>query len=244
MSLTLLQSFSAFGLTDRGLTRSTNDDSFFLASEMGVFAVADGLGGLPDGALASRTAVEVLQGMMAEAVAGQPLDLGWLFYTANDRVRREGHRVRAEVGIGTTLTVAQLLPGGILRVGHVGDSGIFALSGDSFVQLTDDHTMSRELRARLHPDEHAYIPEYFEHTLTRCVGQNEPMMADVFDYRMVPRERLLFYTDGVTKVFGHGELQKLVASARTPEELVRGLIEVGNERGGPDNITAVAVFFD
>ncbi|MGF1451209.1 MAG: PP2C family protein-serine/threonine phosphatase [Opitutales bacterium] len=234
--------YRAYGQTDRGLVRANNDDSFYVSLAHGIFAVADGLGGLPEGALASRSAIEELETMVNQLPPGAPLDLGVLFAAANERVRSEGTRVGAELGIGTTLTVAQLLPGEVLRIGHVGDSGVVAFGDDEVAKLTDDHTMASELLSRLHPDEHAYIPEYFEHTLTRCLGQNEPLSADVFEYRLVRGERFMLYTDGVPKVVGFAELRELTMKASKPETLVEELIVIGNERGGPDNLTAVAVF--
>lgn len=239
-----LAGFQAFGLTDQGLVRATNDDSFYISLKHGIFAVADGLGGLPEGALASGSAMEELAMLTESLQPGEALDMARLFGAANERVRSEGTRVRADLGIGTTLTLAQLLPGPVLRIGHVGDSGVFAFGEDEASKLTDDHTMANELISRLHPDEHAYIPEYFEHTLTRCLGQSEPLTADLFDYQVVNGERFLLYTDGIPKVISPLELKEFTESAVSPQSLVEYLIRLGNERGGPDNLTAVAVFLD
>jgi protein phosphatase len=230
----------AYGQTDTGRVRSTNDDSVYVNEAARVYAVADGLGGLPEGALASQIAIQVV----AEASAGATGDtVAWaaVFDEANRQVCAEGYRVNEEMGIGTTLTVVRLEPDA-LDIGHIGDSGVFVFTVDSCQQVTQDHTMAQEMLDRLCPGEHAYIPEYFEHTLTRCIGQGAATQTDVFRVPLSGGERVLLYTDGVTKTHTAEQLHAMAWAAADPRELVEQIIRQANERGGPDNVTAVAIF--
>lgn len=233
----------AFGQTDQGLMRSENEDSFLVDDGKRLFAVADGLGGLPEGSRASGLATDTIADYLAEHANGAPVDMGPMFERVNLRVYEEGRRISADMGIGTTLTVAQL-EGDRLRVGHVGDTGLVVFSPDSWRQVTRDHTMAQDMLDRLRPGEHAYIPEYFSHTLTRCIGQLATIQLDTYEDIVRPGERALLFSDGVTKTMEMDEAHDRVLRSNSPQELVKWIIETANRRGGPDNVTAIAIYFD
>ncbi len=232
-----------FGGTDRGLMRTRNEDAFLVDDNVRVYAVADGLGGLPEGALASFLAIEELKRYCKDA-AGRPLELREVFDGINRKVHAAGMKIGGDIGIGTTLTVVQT-NGRKLEIGHVGDSGAYALQRNGkWRKLTIDHTMAQEMRDRLPPGEDTYIPEYYTHTLTRCIGQRGPIDVDVYRHEIQPGERVLLYSDGVTKTMNEDELVDEAFRTDDPESFVARIIDTANERGGPDNVTAVALFFD
>ncbi len=235
---------NSFGITDRGLVREKNEDALFLDRERQIFAVADGLGGLPRGAEASEMAIHLL----SEIVNTHPADNGGIDFSAiyreiNQRVHAEGRTGSAEIGMGTTLTTARVV-GNALHIAHVGDSAIVRFRDRIYDQLTTDHTMEQEIRERLGPGEDAFIPDYFAHTLTRCIGQAEDLNADILQIEIEPGDRFLICSDGVTKVLRFPELARLAYEYEDPRRFVRDIITLGNNRGGPDNITAIALFFD
>lgn len=235
-------SFQAFGKTDPGLMRERNEDAFLALPKHAFFAVADGLGGLPEGSLASSLAVECLKKWFDAPGRNGKLDLKDLFNLVNTRVHDEGRLVSLDVGIGTTLTAMRLVRGE-LEIAHVGDSGLYLFrKGQPAVKVTTDHTMAEEMRARLRPGDNMYIPDYYTHTLTRCIGQAGDIETDLLTVPVKTGDRLLMYTDGVTKVFQEEELHQEAWASDTPEKLVNRIIKVGNERGGPDNITAIAIY--
>ncbi len=235
-------SFQAFGKTDPGLMRERNEDAFLALPKHAFFAVADGLGGLPEGSLASSLAVECLKKWFDAPGRNGKLDLKDLFNLVNTRVHDEGRLVSLDVGIGTTLTAMRIVRGE-LEIAHVGDSGLYLFrKGQPAVKVTTDHTMAEEMRARLRPGDNMYIPDYYTHTLTRCIGQAGEVETDLLTVPVKAGDRLLMYTDGVTKVFQEEELHYEAWANDTPEKLVARLIKVGNERGGPDNITAIAIY--
>lgn len=223
--------------------RSENEDSYFVSDAHQLFAVADGLGGLPEGSVASGLATEVIEEYLGDLAPGDAVDYTKMFERVNMRVFEKGRTISADMGIGTTLTVAQLTKEK-LRIGHVGDTGLVVFGPDSWRQVTRDHTMAQDMLDRLRPGEHAYIPEYFSHTLTRCIGQLATIQVDTYEDEIEPGERALLFSDGVTKTMEMDEVHEKILAAESPKALVQDIIETANLRGGPDNVTAIAVFFD
>ncbi len=235
----------SYGLTDRGLIRQRNEDSLLVDDVNRVYAVADGLGGLPRGALASSLAISKLEEIASSPrFRGEP-DFKQVFRTINDRVRDEGQKISGEIGIGTTLTVA-FFRGSELTLAHVGDSALFLMRDGDMRQLTRDHTMEQDLLDRMTPEEklRAVIPEYFAHTLTRCIGQQDELDCDLEKFEIQKGDRLLLVSDGVTKTHTDEEIAVHLGSSSSPEVCSVGFIHTANERGGPDNTTAVSLFIE
>ncbi len=231
----------AYGQTDRGLIRSENEDNFLVDAKQRVFAVADGLGGLPEGSLASEIAVTELSDWLKHFDPSTEPDFPKLFNRVNTSVYDRGREISADLGIGTTLTVAYL-NGKQLVTGHIGDTGLVIFKQDLWRQVTQDHTMAQEMLDRLNPGEEAFIPEYFSHTLTRCIGQTGQIETDVYRETLEPGDRILLFTDGVTKTMQMDEIHEMIFATDNPQAFVKQVISLANERGGPDNITAIAIF--
>ncbi|MBC2594064.1 serine/threonine-protein phosphatase [Ruficoccus amylovorans] len=230
-----------YGQTDRGLMRSDNEDGLLVDPAKGVFAVADGLGGLPEGAMASEVAIEVLGEWAAQLNPGTVVDFAPVFARINEEVCKRGREISSDLGIGTTLTAVHVV-GDRLDVGHIGDTALVVFKPGQWHQLTSDHTMAQEMLNQLNPGENAYIPDYFNHTLTRCLGQLGKVKTDTFTARIEPGDRLLICSDGVSKTMTMDEVHTLILAANSPKSFVRRLIALANERGGPDNTTAIAIF--
>jgi len=231
----------AAGQTDRGLVRAQNEDDLFIDTGRQVFAVADGLGGLPEGSLASRTAIESVGRFVASPKMNGSLDFEQLFNQVNRSVYSVGKTISKDFGIGTTLTLAHLR-GNLLRIGHVGDTGVYLLRDGQLRKLTKDHTMSQEMRDRMPPGRETPIPDYYSHTLTRCIGLEDFAGADVYEETLEAGDRLLIYSDGLTKVFEEDELTTWLAKDQEPGRIVGAMIAEANARGGPDNITLITLF--
>lgn len=233
----------AFGQTDQGLMRSDNEDCLLVDHRRGIFAVADGLGGLPEGSMASEVAIKALADSLKQTPREATPDLPAIMERINRRVYEQGRIVASEMGIGTTLTLAHI-QGRRLRIAHVGDSGLVVFNNRSWHQITRDHTMAQDMLDRLRPGEHAYIPEYFSHTLTRCIGQLASVESEFYEYELTEGDRILLFTDGVTKTMSLDEIHSDILHAAEPEPFVTRLIDIANDRGGPDNITAIAIFVE
>ena len=231
---------SSFGLSDRGKMREKNEDMLYVDDSKRVYAVADGLGGLPRGALASKLAIKLLEKSIEKESNGT-LNFEHLFNSINETVYLEGQKVSEEVGIGTTLTVIHL-KNNSMDIGHIGDCTAFICRDNKWHKLTTDHTMEEEIRSRLAPDDDTEIPEYFSHTLTRCIGQQGEIETDVYNKDLKAGDRILICSDGISKTLTDEELHDETLIADTPESLIRGLIDIANDRGGPDNSTGIAIF--
>ena len=230
-----------FGLSDIGKAREMNEDALLVDDKHQVFAVADGLGGLPRGALASSLTIQYVVQQVALMNPGVTVEWPAVFSYVNLRVYREGHKINREIGIGSTLTIARI-EGKHMSVGHVGDCTIFLCRNTKFKKITRDHTMEEEIRSRLQPGEETYIPEYFTHTLTRCIGQQETIEVDIFERTLQKGDRILICSDGITKAVAPEELHEGISSSAQPEAFVRKIIATANHRGGPDNATGIAIF--
>jgi serine/threonine protein phosphatase PrpC len=228
--------------TDIGKVRLQNQDQFLCQPVLGLFGVADGVGGLPGGAEAAECAVRTLAHAVKNTNGDEP-DLRAAMETANTAVVRLGELVSPETGIGTTATIG-LFRGRKVRLAHVGDSRAYRLRDGKFQSMTEDHTVETEARRKHTPGEYMLLNAQSRHTLTRCVGQPVPLETDTAEHAATAGERWLFVTDGITRLVPDAELAGLLARENTPMDAVRTITTMAVERGGYDNATAVAVFVD
>ncbi|NQY31639.1 MAG: serine/threonine-protein phosphatase [Coraliomargarita sp.] len=233
-----------FGNSDPGLVRPNNEDALFIDEANRVFAVADGLGGLPGGAQASQRIVELLDETFGgiDAEEERP-DLGELVIQINRIVAFEGMNDHPYTGSGSTLTAGQIVEDQLL-IAHVGDSAAYLLHADSFNKLTIDHTMEQELVDRAGESARATMPPEYPHTLTRCIGQTDELRVDQNRIKLEVGDRLLFCSDGLNKVLSNEDIRKLLVASEDPEKICTTLIDTANSRKGPDNITVIVILID
>lgn len=227
-------------LTDIGLIRPENEDSILRDDPQGLYAVADGIGGLPAGAQASRAAVDTLDAWVRRSPAGTPVDYHACLAEVNRVVHDLGRVLSPIYGIGSTLTAAHFTATG-LTVLHVGDSSLFRWRAGELEVLTQEHNLGNEIRHRLARGEP--VTNFHENraALTRCVGQPPPLEGDIVPHQVLPGDRYLLCSDGVTRAVLPPELTKLMGEIPDPMTLCRRLIARANELGGLDNASAVVV---
>lgn len=221
--------------THIGLVRATNQD-IALAEELpggdALLAVADGVGGLPGGEVASRTAVDALAGAVRGAGGPPATVLRAAFTAANDTVRA-GQRGRL-ARMSTTL-VAAVVRDGTAWVANLGDSRAYLVGGGDARQLTLDHSWVEEgIRSgELAPDDP--LVALNRHVITRAIGLDAGAAADVFGpIEVLPGGVLLLCTDGLHGVLdGHAIADVVAASGG---EYARDLIDAVLSLGAPDNI--------
>ena len=245
--------FATFGLSDKGKIYTENQDYFLIDDHHGIYAVADGIGGLPHGAVASQRAIQTFHAELlhtekdyfAVAAGTPPMPaLHQLFGKVNQAVYDIGFRMQPVSGIGTTLTVVKVLEGQC-AIGHIGDSAVFLIRDKHCVQWTTDHTMAQELRAGIsHGTELRNIPESYTHALTRCIGQEKKILIEAQLQPVQRHDWMLLCSDGITRALEPEELSRQADLAATPQAYVRSLISEANRRGGRDNATAIALFFE
>jgi protein phosphatase len=229
--------------SDLGRVRKENEDRILFDETARLFGVADGVGGLPGGGEAAQEAVDVVTAAVLATPEDAELDLQAIVTLANDSVVALGLRMSPGLGIGSTLTMG-CIRGKRLKLAHVGDSRAFSWRRGDFICLTEDHSVENEARRRRARGEVVYYSESQRGALTRCIGQALPPEVDLADLPLLPGDRLVFCTDGVTRLIPDAEMGRYVGGAGDPEEIVHGLVDLAVERGGPDNATVVAVIID
>ncbi len=235
--------FSTFAHSDIGRVRPENEDSYLCNDALGIYAVADGIGGLPSGGQASQLAVAALQKIVSEHKAGSKLNYERILIEINDQVFKLGRVLSPQFGIGSTLVFVHIT-GVKMHFGHVGDSTAFRLRSKALEQLTTDHTIETELRQRTARGEPLGLLMENRNALTRCIGQPPPLEPDCFTHTVLPHDRYLLCSDGITRFVPQPEITEVMLASATPEAAVKTLIDRANERGGMDNSTGVALFFD
>ena len=236
------------GLSDTGRVRTHNEDSFLADDRLGLYVVADGMGGHAAGEVASRLAVDVVAATVRGGLAvgkGRPTSGGLIrlartaVETAAETVFTRADEDAALHGMGTTLTL--LIVNGEWSVfAHVGDSRLYLLRGGVVRQMTRDHTVVQGLveSGILSAEDARKTP--FGHALARSVGTEATVDADVVPLVLRDGDRLLICSDGLSDHLGSaGELHDKLSRPLT--EAPAALVAFANEAGGNDNITAIVV---
>jgi len=245
--------------TDVGRVRDHNEDNFLADRNLGLFAVADGMGGHAAGEVASTLAVQTLRTFLSahrdvlELARGLSEESEGLeeaqrrvlslledaVHRASQEIWRAAQVDEGKRGMGTTLS-ALLLGEHFGYIAHVGDSRIYLLRMGEVQQLTEDHSLVNALlkEGRLKPED---VPNVdFKNAVTRAVGVYEGVDVDTLVFPVLPGDQFLLASDGLT---GYLESQELPAymNKEDVKSIPPQLIQLANERGGKDNITSVVV---
>lgn len=235
---------TASGLSDQGCVRTNNEDSFLLAPELGLFIVADGMGGANAGEHASRLAVDTVAEVVRRSGQRDSQGLTLALEEANRRVMEAGKSEAGKRGMGTTV-VAALEANGDMIVASVGDSRAYLLDETSFRAVTEDQTWVHEVGRPLGIDEESLKVHPLRHVLTMAVGAGSPLVVHCYRIRLDAGSILLLSSDGLHGVVDPGVMETVLRSraleARGLEQKCRLLIEAARRAGGPDNITAVLI---
>jgi protein phosphatase len=249
--------------TDPGLRRSSNEDSYCTRADLGLFVVADGMGGHAAGEVASRVAVDTIQTFISET-AGADKNRTWPF-PFEPQVSLEGNRLKAAFRLanrqianamadsvdlrGMATTASAVLAGPHSAcIAHVGDSRVYAMdmrNGGTLHQITDDHSWVEEQvragtmtssAARAHP---------WRNVVTRALSGGSDPEIDTVELTPLQGERLLLCSDGLSGVVPHETIEKLLGdTSATLEEICDRLVAAANEGGGPDNVTVLIIQID
>lgn len=233
----------SYGASDIGRVRAENEDSFLCDEKLGLYAVADGIGGLPAGAQASQMAIESLVQVFSRPPELRGRDYHECLDEINRRVYLLGRRLSERFGIGTTLTFVHV-EDTTLHIVHVGDSHLFRFRAGRTETLTIEHNLETEAKMRAARGEPVGMMFENKLALTRCVGQPPPLEGDYARTEIRPGDRLLLCSDGITRLQTTREIAASLKEADDPKAWVHALINRSNERGGYDNSTGVALFFD
>jgi protein phosphatase len=223
-------------VTDTGLQRTANEDSYFAGAP--VFAIADGMGGAQAGEVASSIARECLE--RAERGDSPPeAYLRSVAENANRRIHEVAAQDEERSGMGTTFTAA-LVDGEDVSVAHVGDSRAYLFREGDLRMLTSDHSLVEELRrqGKLTDEQAEDHPQ--RSIITRALGPESEVEVDTMTFRAKPGDVFLLCSDGLTTMVREDQIAATLGSSVSLQQAVDHLVEAANAAGGRDNITIVA----
>lgn len=242
---------TAFGLSDVGRRRETNEDDFLMEPELGLYAVADGMGGHAAGEIASRLAIDTLREVLRKDDASVTRtsvddDGAWLIdavVEANRRICESIHVHEERRGMGTTV-VALLHSGSDAVIGHVGDSRAYLLRGDDLIRLTSDHSwVNEQVKLGLMSDDTAQRHP-MRNIVTRALGSRPEVAVELANTEVRPGDVLLLCSDGLNTMLSDEQIGSiLIHHRRDAASACRALIQEANLHGGEDNVTAIVVCF-
>lgn len=230
----------AYGLSDPGCVRKNNEDYYLVEPEIGLYLVADGMGGAQAGEHASQVAAETVREVIRSAVNGCDEALAKAFEEANRRVLAQAAADSALEGMGTTL-VALLDCKNQLQIASVGDSRCYQFVNNRMSVITVDQTWVQEVGRRLGIDEEQLKIHPMRHVLTMAIGASAALKIHTYSLPRPSDALILLCSDGLHGVISEGIIAETLGSERTLEEKCHYLIDAARMAGGPDNITAVLV---
>ncbi|MGH9723296.1 MAG: protein phosphatase 2C domain-containing protein [Bryobacteraceae bacterium] len=233
---------TCFGVSDTGCVRANNEDYYLLAPEMGLYVLADGMGGARAGERASQLAVETLASVVRSAGRRDPEVLLEAMQEANRQVLSLAKTDRSLEGMGTTL-VAALDQGDQIHVASVGDSRAYMLADGAFTVVTQDQSWVNEVgRILMGMTEEALKTHPLRHVLTMAIGTGVRLVVNRYARPWKDGSILLLSSDGLHGVVQPGDIEEILRRRQgneSLEEKCHGLIEAAREAGAPDNVTAV-----
>lgn len=238
------------GALDRGLVRAENQDAIFLpitsvAHKKQIFILADGMGGAKAGGLASQLAVETISEAFLSRPKKETLKVSLLdaVQGAAATINRQAQNDSETSGMGTTV-VAVAFEANQAIVANVGDSRCYFLDGKHLRQITHDHSLVQEMldQGNLSIDEakqHKY-----RNVLTRVVGNNPDVEADIFSLELNDGDVLLLCSDGLHGVVDDQEIGEILFGEGDLQSKADQLVALANQKGGPDNISVILLQVD
>ncbi len=242
----------AAGISHPGRVREKNEDGYLIWQEgtLSLFAVADGMGGHAAGEVASTLALETVKQSLIEqrltlhekVEEGCTIEsfLAEILIAANSKILLAGGNGTECVGMGTTLTLL-LTVSAQAWIGHIGDSRAYLLRKGRFEMLTEDHTLVSQLArsGQISEEEKKNHPQ--RHILTQALGTEHAPSFEIKKVLLQAGDFLLLCTDGLYGMLDDEELLREIQASDPPEDILERLVELANERGGIDNITAIIV---
>jgi PPM family protein phosphatase len=246
----------AAGLTDVGLQRDHNEDSFSVVPQHDLFVVADGMGGHQAGDVASKLATQTITEFF-DTVASE--DVTWPFSfdpslseeenrlvtgvrLANRQIVDLGNSSSDHQGMGTTVVASLFSPRrGRLYVAHVGDSRAYRVRGGKIEQITKDHSLVNDYLAAMPDMSEEQRNELPKNVITRALGMQELVAVDVGSFDAQVGDLYLICSDGLSGMIDDEELLQITTASNDLVKTCQTLVNTANEHGGEDNVTAVLI---
>ncbi|MCB1049848.1 MAG: Stp1/IreP family PP2C-type Ser/Thr phosphatase [Acidobacteria bacterium] len=249
----------AFVSTDVGMKRRINEDNFCVNMELGLFVVADGMGGHAAGEVASRIAVEEIEASLNRTLKDEEVTypgdfdpnmtrasnmLRAAILAANEKIRGTTQNMSETRGMGTTIVAAVIgeMSGSIA---HVGDSRAYLFRQDELRALTSDHSwVNEQLKQGFITLEHARTHP-FRNVITQALGSGSDVRVDSQEVHFQTGDLLLLCSDGLNSMLSDFEMARLLRERKffPLDQICSDLIEGAKQKGGDDNITVALIRF-
>ena len=249
----MMVTIESAGITDIGRRREQNEDSLFIDDGMGLYVVADGMGGHRAGEVASKLVVETIRDYLKQNQSDGPVeDLTKVdpslsiearqllagIYLSNRIVHQTSLSNEAYKGMGSTVSAVYFTKKTFI-VANVGDSLIYLIRDGKIELLSVPHTLIAE-QTELDPENAELLWGDFKHVLTRAMGVDASVKADINEVPFFKSDILVISSDGLTDKASPEEILELVYNRRS-ERACQGLVDLANSRGGDDNITTIVL---
>ena len=238
---------NAWGITDKGVVRTQNQDGYYVdvpSEHLAVGVVCDGMGGAKAGNIASLIAVETfvdtLQNAQGDPDTLPPAVLARAAEEANSAVYRRACSDPDCFGMGTTM-VAVLIVENTAYLLNIGDSRAYHLGADGIRCVTVDHSLVELMvqRGELTHEQAKNHPS--KNLITRAVGTEKQVAADVFSLTAEPGDCLLLCSDGLSNQMADQEILFEVVHGAQKADCCQRLLDIAKSRGAPDNVTSVLI---
>jgi len=238
-----------------GMVRKNNEDyckgeiiEIGDGNEMGIFAIADGMGGHNKGEVASQLAVDnIIEFFNDNLIQNETVKIEYIddiikqaYNTVNSLIYEKSQEDITYEGMGTTLTLL-ILYDKKAYIANVGDSRCYIQEGENLRKITSDHSIVEEYikaniiteeEARIHPD---------RNKITRAVGTEPIVVVDIYTEELVDGQKLLLSTDGLTGAVLHDDIVKVFGRDEELEVIADQLVDLANQSSGKDNVTVIIV---
>jgi serine/threonine protein phosphatase PrpC len=243
------------GATDVGMVRTNNEDSYQIVAALNLFVLADGMGGEAHGEVASSLAVETvikhclegqqnrsapLTGDAKPGLTEKSRRLASAVHLANEKVFASAAQNTEQRGMGATMTAAWIDDMN-LSIAHVGDSRVYLLRTGVLQQMTSDHSLVAEQVRRGILTASEAESSTMQNVLLRALGTQPEVEVDIEQVALFPNDVLLLCSDGLTRMVTEPEIAGALQSEPDPQKAAEKLIQLANEGGGVDNVTAIVV---
>ena len=235
----------AAALSDVGLHRRTNEDSFGFDMDRGLFVLCDGVGGRAAGEVASRSAVDCVLSRFPYAQDGLQAgtELQRAIQAANRSVYQAAGRDALYSGMATTIVAAHF-DGTRMWIAHVGDSRAYLLRSQSLHRLTDDDSQLAQMLRDGHRNISPQQMSQWDSILTQALGAADMVVPSVTVVQVQLGDCFLLATDGICKALSNAEMLSLLLAASSPEQACHHLTTAANDAGGHDNATCIIIEID
>lgn len=228
--------------TDPGKVREHNEDYLFVDDKIGLFIVADGMGGHHGGEVASKMAVSTVADLIKESLKGNSesvlVMIEEAFRKTNEIIYTMASKDPELNGMGTTMVVAHCHNNKIY-VAHVGDSRAYLIRNGNITQLTKDHSVVAELLNSGEITGEEARNHYLRHIVTKALGYKEAIDFDVMSINCQKGDCFLLCTDGLTDMLTDEQIREIVTQRIQAQKICDDLISNANRKGGQDNITVI-----